>query len=105
VTSHAGGHFSLELAGDLDRWTAGALERAIRTAEASGAATITIDLHRVEFIDLGGLRAILAAHQRLKDRLRLLEAPAGVQSVFRLTGAEDWLPFDRSVPRRHSPSP
>lgn len=104
ATSDAAGDFTLEFAGEIDRSSAGALEQAIRSAEASEAETITIDLRRVEYIDLGGLRAILAAHERLGGRLRLLEGPIAVQSVFRLTGTEDGLPFEPAAPGRDSSS-
>ena len=99
VTNDAG-HWTLEPEGEIDLSSAAVLEQAIRRAEASAAGTITIDLQEVNFIDLCGVRVILEAHARLDGRLRLREGPAGVQSVFRLTGTQAVLPFERSQPRR-----
>ena len=90
------GHWTLEPHGEIDLSNASVLAEAIDRVEASAAVKITIDLRQVGFIDLSGVRAILGADRRLKGRLRLLEAPAAVQSVFRVTGTEADLPFETS---------
>ncbi len=87
------GHWTLAPEGEIDLSNADVLEQAIGRAEASAASTVTIDLSLVDFIDLSGVRAILNAYDRLEGRLRLVEGPAPVQAVFRLTGREDGLPF------------
>lgn len=94
VTNDAG-HWTVGPEGEIDLSNADALEQAIRRAEASAAETITIDLRRVSFIDLSGVRAIVSAYGRRRNGLRLLEGPAPVQYVFRLTGTEAGLPFER----------
>ena len=79
------GDWSLELHGELDLSNAQALEREIRSAEASGDGSITIDLSGLDFMDSSGLHVILEAHHRsrLSSRLRLLKGPRAVQTVFR----------------------
>ena len=93
ITSDAD-HWTFEPEGEIDLSNAAALEQAIRRAEASAAQKITIDLCQVEFIDVSGVRVLVNAHGRLKGRLRLIEGPPAVQSIFRLTGTEDGLPFE-----------
>ena len=88
------GHSTLELDGEIDRSSTALLEQAIRRAEGLAATTITIDLRQVDFVDLRGVQAILDADARLGPRLRLRKAPAAVQSVFHVTGAEAVLPFE-----------
>ena len=92
--NHAG-HWILELDGELDVSNAGLLDQEIRLAETS-AATVTIDLGGLAFMDSSGLRAGLDAQHRsrLNGRLRLRKGSRRVQSVFRLTGTEEALPFE-----------
>ena len=87
-------HSTLVLEGEVDLSNAGVLEQAIRHVELSAVQRITIDLRRMHFIDLSGVRAILDADARLDGRLRLIKGPPAVQSVFHLTGAEAVLPFE-----------
>jgi anti-anti-sigma factor len=87
-------HSTLVLEGEVDLSNAGVLEQAIRHVEVSASESITIDLSRMHFIDLRGVRAIVDAVARLDGRLRLIKGPPWVQSVFHLTGAEAALPFE-----------
>ena len=87
-------HWTLVPDGEIDLSNADVLEQAIRQVEASAAETITIDLRRMRFIDLSGVRAIVDDDARLEGWLRLIKGPAAVQSVFHLTGAEAALPFE-----------
>jgi anti-sigma B factor antagonist len=97
-SSNAAGHRTVSLEGELDLSNVALLEEEIRLAEAS-AETLTIDLRGLAFMDSSGLRAIQEAHHpaRLAGRLRLLPGSRRVQSVFRLTGTEDALPFERPL--------
>jgi stage II sporulation protein AA (anti-sigma F factor antagonist) len=90
------GHWTLELDGELDLSSVATLDSEIRLAEAC-AKTVTIDLRGLSFMDSSGLNAILDAQHRsrLNGRLRLRRGTASVQTVCRLTGAEETLPFDR----------
>ena len=92
--AHDGRDWTLEPSGEIDLSNTTVLEQAIARADASAAESITIDLRRVQFIDLTGVRAIVSAHGQLQSRLRLLRGPSSVQSVFRLAGTEPGLPFE-----------
>ena len=90
------GHWTLELDGELDVSNASTLDEEIRRVEAC-AETLTIDLRGLSFMDTTGVLVIRDAHQRrsLKGGLRLGEGSRMLQSVFRLCGLEDVLPFER----------
>ena len=89
-----GGHWTLELDGELDLSNSAALADEVRLAETS-AETITIDLRALTFMDSSGLHVIASAQARSGEhhRLRLRKGPRAVQRVFQLTGAEDQLAF------------
>jgi anti-sigma B factor antagonist len=95
-TRDDGGHWTLALYGELDIASAGALEEELRRAETL-ADTVTVDLGGLRFIDSSGLHVISSAHQRtaLSGRLCLRRGSHAVQTVFRVTGNEDALPFER----------
>lgn len=82
-------------AGDLDLPAADAFEREVRSVAASGERLL-IDLRAVEFLDSGGLRALLALRNDAKRHgreLALVPGPAAVQRVFVLSGTRglfDW---------------
>jgi stage II sporulation protein AA (anti-sigma F factor antagonist) len=84
------------LEGELDLAAAETVERELARVEASDAATITIDLSQLTFMDSTGVRILLKAESRsraLASRLTLVRAPAGIQRVFAMCGVEHLLPF------------
>jgi len=93
--ANVAGHWTIALRGELDLSNVEAFERELRSAEAAGDGTVTIDLAGLDFIDSSGLHVILRAHHhsRLGRRLRLVKGKRAVQSVFQLTQTEDRLPF------------
>lgn len=99
ITNDAG-RWTVAVEGEVDLSNAAVLEQAIRQLEPSVAETITVDLSRIDFIDLSGVRVIVSADARLEDRLRLVKGPPAVQSVFHLTGAEAMLPFEHPSSRQ-----
>src|SRR5688572_5560424 len=58
-----GGHWTLELEGELDLSNNATLDREIQLAETS-AETITVDLRRLEFLESSGLHTLLRASRR-----------------------------------------
>ena len=94
-SANSAGHWTLELNGEFDVSNAETLAEEVRVAEASGE-TITVDLRGLSFMDSAGVRALVDAQHRcqLDGRLHLKKGPRTVQSVFRLTGTEQALPFD-----------
>ena len=83
--------------GEMDLSTSGMVDREVRRAEASDAASIVLDLDQLEFLDAAGVQMLLDASARSRtdgDRLRITRASAPqVQRVFELTGVGEMLPF------------
>jgi anti-anti-sigma factor len=78
--------------GELDRAVIREAEQALRAAMA-GDATVVVDLSGLSFMDASGLRMLLAAHARLRDRLVLLRPCPSVHRLFEVTGTAGCLPF------------
>ncbi|HEY5196859.1 MAG TPA: STAS domain-containing protein [Solirubrobacteraceae bacterium] len=92
-----GADISLTLEGDLDLASASLLAHALQQAEATDAASITIDLAAVAFIDSTGLRALLEADVRngpQSGRLQIINATAQGRRLFQLAGVLDRRPFN-----------
>lgn len=83
--------------GEMDLATIGIVDREVRRAEATDAASIVLDLDQLEFLDASGVRLLLDVSARSRtngDRLRITRASGPqVQRVFELTGVGDVLPF------------
>jgi anti-anti-sigma factor len=91
------GSASVSLQGELDLATASALEVRLGELEEHGSTHLTVDLGGLAFIDSTGLRVLLQASARAKERgheLTLRPARATVQQVFAITGAQEVLRFD-----------
>ena len=83
------GFASVLLCGELDIASAPLLEQLYDRAEQQGSRVVAIDLERLTFMDVVGLRAILAADARARKSgpaLRLVGAGKAVRRVFYLTG-------------------
>ncbi len=84
----------IELIGELDLDGAPRLEEELRSAEASDATSIVVDLGQLEFIDSTGLRLLVMAAERAPEgRFSLLRGPKQVHRVFEITDMADRLPF------------
>ena len=95
-TGRCEGRYVVAAAGDVDASTSKRLEEALKTAEASDARRIVLDLSEVTFLDSTGLDLLLRAQARSRadsNRLRLVRGPRRVQRVFELTNTEELLPF------------
>ena len=82
--------------GELDLASAGELEGRIRELESSRPPMIVLDLRELEFMDSTGLRTVLAADARARDRggkLVVVRPPGEVQRVFQLTRMDEHLEF------------
>jgi anti-anti-sigma factor len=84
-----------ELSGEVDIVTARELDSAVAGVSASEFRTVIIDLREVTFIDVSGLRSLLAANTACCERghqLRIIPGPR-VQRLLELTGTEPELPL------------
>ncbi len=91
------GAVSIALSGELDLAGARQLEMRLDEAERESPQRLVIDLCDLSFIDSTGLRLLLQADARARERgceLVLRRGEATVQRVFEVTGALDVLRFE-----------
>jgi anti-anti-sigma factor len=92
----AEGLVALGLSGELDIETVPIFEAAMERVLAEVPVTVVLEMHDLEFLDSTGLRAILEANERLKDRgaqLVLTHGRRNVQVTFAITGLDAHLRF------------
>jgi anti-sigma B factor antagonist len=91
------GTVSIALAGELDLAGARQLEESLAAAERESPARLVVDLERLKFIDSTGLRLLLQADARARERgceLVLRPGEPAVQRAFEVTGALGVLRFE-----------
>jgi len=84
----------LVVSGELDLSSAEELEAQLRQLESSEPELLVLDLRELEFMDSTGLRVVIAADARARDRgarLVVVRAPEEVDRVFRLTRMDQHL--------------
>ena len=94
TTSDRGAGAHVVLRGELDIASAPKLEEEVRRLEAQGRGLILIDLRGLEFMDSSGLRALLAADMRARDRgarLVIVRGDDRIQRVLRITRLDERL--------------
>jgi anti-sigma B factor antagonist len=88
----------IRLVGEMDLSVIDQVDREMRRAEATDAASIVLDMEELEFLDAAGIRLLLtldARSRRNGGRLRIRRGPfPQVQRVLELTGVGDLLPFE-----------
>jgi len=83
-------------AGELDLATSPQLEQEMRAVLARGAKRVTIDLTKLTFVDSSGLRVLIGLYERSTQdgwELALTYPSEQARAVFRISGAEEHLPF------------
>ena len=91
------GVVKVSLQGELDLASARQMEEHFASIDEQGPSRVVIDLSGLVFIDSSGLRVLLLADARARDRgyeLVLLPRQEPVQRVFEMTGALDVLRFE-----------
>lgn len=84
----------IALRGELDLFSAKALEEELDRLEPTRPEVLVLDLRELSFIDSSGLRVVLAADGRARDegrKLVLVRAPEGVQRIFNIAGLDSRL--------------
>jgi anti-anti-sigma factor len=82
------------LRGELDIATAPQLDEEVARLEGEGRGLIVIDLRGLEFMDSSGLRALLAADTRARNRgarLVIVRGDDRIQRVLRITRLDERL--------------
>ena len=72
------------LHGELDLASAPLLQRELDSHELEATAMVVLDLQELQFIDSTGLRIILSAHERSRERGQEFAVTRGSQQVQRL---------------------
>ncbi|GGV64412.1 hypothetical protein GCM10010294_16370 [Streptomyces griseoloalbus] len=105
------GHTVLEFRGEIDIAAAVEIVPHLDMATAAPDARVVIDLTRVEFFDLSGLRLLYRARHRVTDgpgRLYLVCAHPMTLRMFRITGLSRLLPpwptLDAALDKPEPPS-
>jgi anti-anti-sigma factor len=91
-----GGAVKLTLSGELDLGTAPRLHAAVEAALRDSPPRLIVDLRPLGFLDSSGLRLFIELAQRAERegwQLSILRPPEPTLSIFRITRAEENLPF------------
>jgi anti-anti-sigma factor len=84
----------LGLSGELDLASAPLLEKEIASSKLESTAMVVLDLEDLKFIDSTGLRVVLSAHERTRQRGQEFAVTRGspqVQRLLSITGAGEHL--------------
>lgn len=87
----------ISLDGELDLASAPALEQRLQELEGRRPAKLILDLTALSFLDSTGLRVLLQADGRARERgckLVVRRGEDSVQRVFEVTGAHEMLTFE-----------
>ncbi|GAA5177617.1 anti-sigma factor antagonist BldG [Rugosimonospora acidiphila] len=87
----AEGHLVLEVAGEIDVYTAPQLRERLIALVEGGARRLIVDLDRVEFLDSTGLGVLVGALKRLRGvngELFLVCDQERLLKIFRITGLD-----------------
>jgi anti-sigma B factor antagonist len=90
----------LEVAGEIDVYTAPQLRERLVELVESGARRVVVDLGRVEFLDSTGLGVLVGALKRLRGvggELSLVCAQERLLKIFRITGLDRVFTLHESV--------
>jgi anti-sigma B factor antagonist len=90
----------LQLAGEVDLYTAPALRQRLQDLAAKGAVHVIADMSRVDFLDSTGLGALIGALKVLREHdgsLILVISTRRILRVFELTGLTKVFPPQPSV--------
>jgi anti-sigma B factor antagonist len=79
-----GDRIVLSVQGELDAYTAPALEDRITALLAEGGRDLVLDLSQTGFLDSSGLRALLTVHRKLEGTDGTLELRDPSEPVLRL---------------------
>jgi anti-sigma B factor antagonist len=90
----------LQLAGEIDLYTAPALRLRMQDLAAKGTARVIADMSRVDFLDSTGLGALIGGLRTLREHdgsLTLVISARRILRIFELTGLTRVFPPQTSV--------
>lgn len=81
---HEADRVIVSLTGELDMASAGRLEQTIESDDLQGETMVVLDLQALDFVDSTGLRIILSARERCRERGQGFAITPGSKQVQRL---------------------
>jgi anti-sigma B factor antagonist len=99
-TREEGGRVIVAAIGEVDVFTAPALDAELSRLTADGRHAIVVDLSRVDFLDSTGLSVLVKTLKRVREAdgsLDVVVTADRVAKVFRLTGLDALIPLHASV--------
>ena len=91
----------LQVAGEVDVYTAPALRERLLDLAAKGAVHVIADISRVDFLDSTGLGVLVGGLKRLREHdgsLTLVISAPSILRLFEMTGLTKVFPAQPSVP-------
>ena len=102
LETRAVGDFTVvEVAGEIDVYTAPKLRECLVELVNSGRHNLVVDMERVEFLDSTGLGVLVGGLKRVRAHdgsLRLVCTQERILKIFRITGLTKVFPIHDSVP-------
>ncbi len=56
--------------------------------------SIVIDFEKLEYISSSGIREVVAAYKKVNGQLKVINASAGIMSIFKATGIDKKIRFE-----------
>jgi anti-sigma B factor antagonist len=95
-----GDHAVLEVAGEIDVYTAPKLREKLIELVNEGSYRLVVDLERVDFLDSTGLGVLVGGLKRVRNHegsLKLVCTQDKILKIFRITGLTKVFPIHDSV--------
>jgi anti-sigma B factor antagonist len=86
----------LTIIGELDIAAVPQVEAAVSSMVARGTRSLSVDLSQLDFADSSGLRLLVVLKDRAIEEgwtLSLIPPPEQALAIFRISGADEALPF------------
>src|SRR4029453_2739765 len=103
-----GDHSVLEVAGEIDVYTAPKLREQLTELVTDGSYTTAVDLEKVDFLDSTGLGVLVGGLKRVRNHdgsLQLVCTQEKILKIFRITGLTKVFPIHSSVSEAISSAP
>jgi anti-sigma B factor antagonist len=95
-----GDHAILEVAGEIDVYTAPKLREKLIELVSDGSHNIIVDLEKVDFLDSTGLGVLVGGLKRVRNHdgsLQLVCTQEKILKIFRITGLTKVFPIHGSI--------
>lgn len=100
ATREVGEAVVVEVGGEVDVYTAPALDEVLTGVVAEGRSPLVVDLTAVDFLDSTGLGVLVKALKRIREhdgRLAVVASSERIAKIFRITGLDAAMGLVESV--------